>query len=376
MFVSFVTEQFPPNTVGGLGVHCYYLTRSLAKLGDKVEVLTPGEESGMEGFVEVKRLRQFDANYMDFLLAEELQRWGDPSIMTRYLQFNILASALAEGDVVHCHDWLSVLAGALAKNRGKKFVLTMHSTEEGRTGGRGSDVVRKLEHMGGRLADKVITVSDFMKAELVKMKFPEEKIEVVPNGIDMEKFSPRKVERKKLGLPGEPLVLFIGRLDWVKGIDKLILAMSKINHDARLVVLGVGGWEGHLKSLAAEAGVTDRVVFKNEFVSEEERLDLLAAADICCFPSRYEPFGIVALEGMAMGKPVVVGDVGGMKDVVGEAGLKVDPESATDIAKKLDMLLEDEALREELSMKGRKRAGLFDWDEIAKKTKAVYGGAL
>lgn len=372
MFVSFVTEQFPPNTVGGLGVHCWYLTRSLAKFETKVEVLTPGEKSGKDGFVDVKRVRRFDARYMDFMLNEELRRWGDPTIMTKYLQFNLLAGNAAEGDVVHCHDWLSSLAGAIAKDRGKRFVFTMHSTEDGRTGGKGSESVRKLEHMGGRLADRVITVSNAMKRELVGMKFPEEKIRVVYNGIDAEKFSPREVSKPEVNMPEKPLVLFVGRLDWVKGIDTLILAMKKLTQDANLLVLGVGGWESHLRSLAKEVGVQDRVFFKNEFVSEEDRINLIAASDVCCFPSRYEPFGIVALEGMAMAKPVVVGNRGGLPEVVGDSGVKVDPESATDVATELDRLLGDGSLREQLGKQARERSLGFDWDEISKKTKAVY----
>jgi len=372
MSVSFITEQYPPNTVGGLGVHCWYLTRALAKMGEKVEVLTPGEKSGMDGFVNVRRLPRFNANYMDFLLAEELQRWGDPSIMTRYLQFNIMAGALAEHDIVHCHDWLSALAGAIAKDRGKKVVLTMHSTEDGRTGGRGSNIVRRLEHMGGRIADKVITVSQAMKTELINMKFPEENISVIYNGIDLIKFSPKSVSKKEVGFDDKPLVLFIGRLDWVKGIDNLIVAMKKLSKEANLLVLGVGGWEEHLKSLARDVGVEKNVFFKTEFVSEDDRIRLIAASDICCFPSRYEPFGIVALEGIAMGKPTVVGDRGGLREIITDPRLRVDPESATDIATKLDALITDESLRAEAGKWGLKRAKDFSWDAVAKKTKAVY----
>jgi len=180
------------------------------------------------------------------------------------------------------------------------------------------------------------------------------------------------VAKSELGLPDKPLILFVGRLDWVKGVDTLILAMKKITEDANLLVLGVGGWEQHLKSLAKEVGVEKNVIFKNEFVSEDERIRLLAASDICCFPSRYEPFGIVALEGMAMGKPVVVGDRGGLGEVIGDTGVKVNPDSATELAEKLDGLLKDESLRKDMGNAARKRAGLFNWDEIAKKTKAVY----
>lgn len=371
MFASFITEQFPPNTVGGLGVHCHYLTKALAKLGHKIEVLTPGEKSKMEGFVDVKGIKTYKAKYMDFLLSGELRNWGDTSIMTHYLQFNILAGNAAEGEIVHCHDWLSILAGAIAKDRGKRVILTIHSTEKGRMGDQGSETVKQLEKLGGEIADRIITVSEPMRKEIIEIGYPEEKIDVIPNGIDCTRFSPKKVEKEKLGLPDEPIILFIGRLDRVKGIDSLISAMGQLKNSATLLVLGVGGWEGHLKNLAREAGAEDKVIFRNEFVSESERIELIAASDICCFPSRYEPFGIVALEGMAMAKPVIVGNVGGMKDAVGDSAIKVNPDNPNEIAEKLDLLLEDESLREKLSRKARARAESFDWDVVAKKTKRV-----
>jgi glycogen(starch) synthase len=365
MKVGFVAEQFPPETVGGLGTHCKYLTEALKNQGVDVKVAAPYTDK--KNKEEAVRIKRFKAPYLNLLLAEELKNWGDPSLMTGLLQFNILAPhKLSDCDIIHCHDFLSILSLGIAKDLGKKTVLTMHSIEDGRQGVHGgSQIVRGLERMGWELADKVITVSNAMKTDLVRLGYPEERISVIYNGIDTTKYKPKKTKKNT-----RPQILHIGRLDWVKGADTLIRAAAKMEEDCDITILGSGGWEGYLKGLKGELK-TKNIKFMTEFIPEKEKIELIAKSDITVFPSRYEPFGIVALEGMAMGKPTLVGDVGGLREFVPQE-TRFDPGDSDSLAILLDRFCKDKKLREETGKRYREIAEKFSWDEIAKKTKAVY----
>jgi len=295
-------------------------------------------------------------------------------------------------DVVVAHDWLSVMAGVTVKRElGLPLVFHVHSTERGRTLGNGSEVVSSIEHRGGQMADLVITVSYAMKDELIELGFPREKIRVCYNGVDPEKYAPDQVDeatRKKIresyGLKdGDHMILFIGRLVWIKGVDKLIMAMPHVLQkipNAKLVVLGLGDMEEHLKSMAKGLKLEDVVKFRFEFVSEEDRIAYYAACDIAAFPSLYEPFGIVALEAMSMEKPVVVGasGVSGMREIViadgsEQCGYHVNPSDPVDIAWGVVSCLHDQNRKQQLGTNGRKRVlAEFTWDAIAKKTLQTY----
>jgi len=213
------------------------------------------------------------------------------------------------------------------------LVFHVHSTEKGRTLGNGSEVISNLELRGGKTADMVITVSNAMKEELKQLGFPEEKIRVCYNGVDPEKYNPNKVSkreiaqiRQKYGLKEEDLMIFfIGRLVWVKGVDKLVMAMQHVLKEvpnAKLVVVGMGNMQEYLKKLVENLKLQDAVKLRFEFIPEEERIIHYAACDVAVFPSLYEPFGIVTLEAMSMEKPVVVGarGVSGMREIVIPSG--------------------------------------------------------
>ncbi|MBS7654592.1 glycosyltransferase family 4 protein, partial [Candidatus Bathyarchaeota archaeon] len=195
------------------------------------------------------------------------------------------------------------------------FVFHIHSTEQGRTGD-GSDTIKRLERLAADYAERVITVSYAMRDHLASLGYDEKKIRVVYNGIDAEKYSPDKVSyeeimdvRKSLGIgEDEYMILFVGRLTWVKGADTLILAMPEMLRripKAKLVIVGLGEQEDMLRNEVSRLNLKDNVILKYEFLPEDLRIKYYAAADICVFPSKYEPFGIVCAEAMSMGKPVV-----------------------------------------------------------------------
>jgi len=231
-----------------------------------------------------------------------------------------------------------------------------------------------LERLVGKAADNIITVSYAMRDELVSLGYDERKIRVVPNGVDEKKYDPNrenfsaeKVQefRDKIGMKGDPMILFVGRLTNVKGADILTQAMPIILRDvpnAKLVILGKGDQEDILKHLISRLNIQKSVIPRFEFVNEDERMLYYAACDVAVFPSKYEPFGIVCTEAMSMGKPVVVGARGtsGFREQVVPAGpdrcgSHVNPYDPHDIAKFTIELLKDEDLRKKAGQNARKR---------------------
>ncbi len=181
---------------------------------------------------------------------------------------------------------------------------------------------------------------------------------VIPNAVDAKRFKPGAsgtAIRKRYGIrETEPLVLFVGRLVRHKGIEYLLQALRQV--DARLLVVGGGDSAARLKGLASSLGLEEKVDFAGR-VAESEKPEYFAACDVLVLPSvsRLEAFGIAALEAMACGKPVVVSDVPGVREVItdGVEGLLAEPMSPEDIARKIDRLLENSQERERMGLAGR-----------------------
>jgi glycosyltransferase involved in cell wall biosynthesis len=403
--------EYPPKIVGGLGTYAAEITRKFVLQENDVSVFTMNDDEGalptreLWRGIEIHRPLHIDvSDSLPDVIAEDVRRWGRGGIpfFSKILVYNYLSSAKIvnelvrrEGfkyDVLVAHDWLSVISGVTTKRElGLPLVFHVHSTEKGRTLGNGSEVVSSIEHRGGQMADLIITVSNAMKGELIELGFPEAKIRVCYNGVDPDKYSPQQVDEEKrreirarYGLTNDDqMILFIGRLVSVKGVDKLIMAMPHVLQkvsNAKLVVVGLGGMEGHLRNMVKGLKLENAVDFRFEFVPEEERIAHYAACDLAVFPSLYEPFGIVALEAMSMEKPVVVGasGVSGMREIVisdgpEQCGFHVNPNDPVDIAWGIVSSLQDQDRKQRLGVNGRKRVlAEFTWDAIAQKTTQVY----
>lgn len=405
--------EFYPKIVGGLGTYATEISREFVKMGHDVSVFTMNDDSGSlptkevwKG-VEIHRPMHVDMSDAIFdMIVHDIRKWGRGlELFSKLLVYNILSAAKIvneliakdkyQYDIVVAHDWLSTTAGIILKRELKlPFVLHIHSTEKGRTFGDGSETVVAMERKGGRVADAVVTVSHAMKDELLRLGFPPEKIHVCYNGVDTEKYSPdqvsqeRKLEvRMRYGIGEDDLmILFIGRLVPVKGVDKLISAMPLVLKelpDAKLVVVGLGDMYEELQRQVDSLGLREAVKFRTEFIPEEERIAHYAACDVAVFPSFYEPFGIVALEAMSMAKPVVVGASGtsGLKEIVitegpGRCGAHVNPADPMDIARGVVELTRDPERRAEYGKNGRRRALEFTWEAAARRTLEVYEGLL
>jgi len=408
--MAVLVYEYPPKIVGGLGTYAAEITRKFVLLDNDVTVFTMNDDTGslptreLWRGIEIHRPVHIDiSDSLPDVVAEDVKKWGRgiqlfaKLLMYNYLTASKLVNDLVRGedfkyDIVIAHDWLSVIAGtAIKRELGLPFVFHVHSTEKGRTLGHGSDVIYNIELRGGQLADIIVTVSNAMRDELITLGFPAEKIRVIYNGVDPQKYSMQQVSKEKIfelrqnyGLKDDDLmILFLGRLVWVKGVDKLVGAMPHVLRkipNAKLVVVGLGEMRDYLEKMVQNLKLQDVVKFRFEFLPEEERIAHYAACDMAVFPSVYEPFGIVALEAMSMEKPVVVGasGVSGMREIVipagpDQCGFHVNPNDPPDIAWGIINTLQDPQRRVQLGQNGRKRVlQEFTWDIIAKRTVQVY----
>jgi len=394
--------------VGGLGTYAEYITREFISLGQDVTVFTlnPGNLKTREVIkgVEIHRPLIADAsNVFPMFVIDDLKRWGtNIRLFNDIFIYNILsATKFINGimrkekchfDVVCVHDWLSSIAGIITKNETEVPVaFHVHSTEWGRSGGKGSQVVSHLEWAMGQAADRIVTVSHAMREDLTRHGWPRSKISVVWNGVDPKRYNPdscnpKDVEkiREKYGVrPDERMVLFLGRLTWVKGVRNLVQAMPLVLKEypkTKLVILGKGEEQRDVVETAARLGVESSVRCCFEFVPEEERILHYAAADLCVFPSIYEPFGIVSLEAMSMAKPIVVGAKGvvGFKEQVissgpEQNGVHIDGNSPEDIAWGIKLVLSDMDRAKKWGENGRRRVlQYFTWRKAAEQTLQIY----
>jgi len=408
MKIAYFVDEFPPFFRGGLGTYAMEMTRKLVRLGHDVTVFSRNvgrapTRDVWDG-IEVHRPILVDlAEILPFIVPEDVRSWPPEGrrFFAETLCYNILSASklvnvLVEQekrsfDVIVSHDWLSAPAGMIASEILKKpFIFHVHSTEQGRAGD-GSSTIKAIEKLAGEFATIIITVSYAMRDELVRLGYDESKIRVVYNGIDPEKYNPTRVKkdevaglRAHLGIgDDEFMILFVGRLTWVKGADSLMRAMPMILEEvpnAKLVILGVGEQEGLLRHLISSLQLANRVILVNRYVSEAERILFYAACDVAVFPSRYEPFGIVCTEAMAMAKPVVVGARGtsGLREQVipsgdGICGAHINPDDPNDIAKFVVLILKDEELRRKMGQNARNRVlSQFTWDKVARDTISIY----
>jgi glycosyltransferase involved in cell wall biosynthesis len=412
--MAVLVYEYPPKIVGGLGTYAAEITRKFVLMDNDVTVFTMNDDEGslptreIWRGIEIHRPQHIDiSDSLPDVVAEDIKKWGRGAQMfSKILVYNYLsASKLVnelirkEGikyDIVIAHDWLSAIGGITVKREmGLPLAFHVHSTEKGRTLGNGSEVVSNIELHCGMAADLIVTVSYAMKDELTKLGFPKDKIQVCYNGVDPQKYNPETVNAEQIkkirayyGIKDDELViLFIGRLVGVKGVDKLIMAMPHVlqkTPKAKLVIVGLGDLQEYLANLVKATKMEAYVKLRFDFVPEEERILHYAACDVAVFPSLYEPFGIVVLEAMSMEKPVVVGGAGvsGMREIVvccGEeqCGYHVNPTDPADIAWGINNTIESPEKMKWLGKNGRKRVlSEFTWDKVAERTLEVYEKVL
>lgn len=375
--------EYPPVSVGGLASHVYDLTRAMAQQGDEIHLITRGdagtpEYENVHG-VHVYRVNPFRVSSTDFVT------WVMQLNLAMLERAITLMQDLPEVDLVHAHDWLVTYVAKVLKHSYKlPLIATIHATEWGRHNGLHNDMQRHISDIEWWLTYeswRVICCSYYMQGQLKHIfQLPEDKMRVIPNGVDPEKLRPdpqSKVSREQYAAPQEKIVYYMGRLVPEKGVQVLIEAIPKVLHyhpATKFIIAGTGPFENELKQRAAQLGIANRIYFVG-YVNDQTRNSLYHFADVAVFPSLYEPFGIVALEAMAAKTPVVVSDNGGLGEIVehGVNGMKAYTGNANSLADNILHFLMDPVSAKKI----RERAyqdvvNKYDWSGIAKQTRQVY----
>ncbi|MEY4173352.1 MAG: hypothetical protein RI900_517, partial [Actinomycetota bacterium] len=370
--------EYPPLVVGGIATHVEGLATALARAGHEVVVISlahPDEPA--ERVIDGVRV----------LRADTALPWlpeHNPVARTASANHQLAqCAARLDGwrpDVVHAHDWtVAWAADTLKALFSVPMVATVHATERGRHGGHVPmgvpGEINSVEWWLTYQAREVIGCSGFMVREVIDgFDLPPDKVHLVPNGVDVAKW---RTEPLVDGTVREPLVVAWGRIQYEKGFQVLASAMGSLRHrvpGVRCVIAGRGSYLPELQTHLDMEGVGDLVHLAG-FVPDDELRELLRRAACVVIPSLYEPFGIVALEGMAAGAPTVVARTGGLAEIVdgSGAGLLFEPGNPHDLADRVADVLHQPLLADELR---HNAAALlqrtYTWDAIADATVSVY----
>jgi len=391
--VDLLTREYPPEVYGGAGVHVAELVKALRL---DIDVLVrcfglPRDEQGVYAY----------------LVPPQLTR-ANPSLATLGVDLQMAQDA-GGADLVHSHTWYANGAGQIAQLlHGIPHVVTAHSLEPLRPWkaeqlGGGYRVSSAIESSAFRAADAIIAVSHGMRRDILR-SYPfldEQRVSVVHNGIDLQKWKP--VENtdllRSLGIdPERPSVVFVGRITRQKGLPFLLRAAAKLPKDVQLI-LCAGAPDTPEILAEVQAGVAELqkertgVVWIEEILSQPDLSAVLTAATTFVCPSVYEPLGIVNLEAMACGAPVVGTATGGIPEVVDEGvtgrlvpieqaddgtGTPLNPQKfVDDLARILTEVLSDPEAAGAMGAAGRARAERdFGWHAISERTQEIYRSVL
>jgi D-inositol-3-phosphate glycosyltransferase len=390
---------------GGMNVYVREIARELAARGIEVDVFTRWREPGDPQIQELApgaRVIHIPSGPIRYIRKMEVyDRIGQfTSSVLEYVDAHGLAY-----DLIHSHYWLSAVVARELSARWELPTVHMSHTlglvklevsdEEPDAE---SDIRVEIERRAVRQSSAVVAASEIEADELLRLYDADaSKLNVVPCGVDTDQFRPqRQVDaREALGRDQcERLVLFVGRIEQIKGIDVLLDALGllfKRRPDLRgeVCLLVVGGALDpgddapetekvkELRRMVHQHRMEDSVDFVGSV--DQQRLALwYSAADVCAVPSLTESFGLVALESMACGTPVVATRVGGLQTVVedGESGLLVPPGDHAALAEAIEQVLMDHRLRMHLAHGARERAEGFTWHRVGDGIEAVYDRAL
>ncbi len=384
--------EFPPHVVGGLGKHVADLAPALAEHGLEVHVITPGLRGGaaVEQLCDgatVYRVPMTDTidSYPNIIALsqasnQQLERKGYE-----------LAAELGGFDIIHGHDWLVAYASVALKYALKRpLIVTVHSMEHGRMQGALSNeqsvAINGTEWWLTYESWRVITVSNYMAQQVHKFfTVPFDKLDVIYNGVQLPQTiamsdRERASFRALYAQPEQQIVYYVGRLVHEKGVQVLIQAAPQIVEqmpNVKFVIAGTGVFLDELRMLAHKYNVSEQFVFTG-FIADDVRDKLYQVADVAVFPSLYEPFGIVALEAMAYGCPVVASETGGLAEFVRphQTGILTRCGDADSLAWGiLHSLMRPDWTAERAHNASDMVKREFTWERIAAQTASTYGHA-
>lgn len=391
--------EYPPIKNGGLGVACMGLTRELISLGVEVIFVLPHEQDvvgdhrflfGSQYVTPPVRVRTVEGIALAPYLSSASKIWGymadgtpryyDRSLIEEVHRYAAAAAVIAKEedfDMIHAHDWTSYLAGIAAKEvSGKPCVLHVHATSFDQAGGSNVDPeIYKIESEAFKEADHIITVSNFTKQLIVdKHAVDPSKVEVVHNGID--RFDPPRLVPvlTELKAAGKRIVLFHGRLTLQKGPDYFVRAARRVvdvDPNVIFIISGKGDMEHQIMQLVGQLGLSSNVKFVGA-LWDEERDRMYQSVDLFVMPSVSEPFGIVALEALSHGTPVLVSKQSGVSEVLAHV-LKADFWDIEELANKILATLRYDTLHRQLSTYGKDESRFLTWNRAAKKVSELFG---
>ncbi len=360
---------------GGSADVAYRLSKELAKRGHEVTIYTSDHELGQEYISSIPAVRVHAAR--TWLSSANL--FVAPGIMKKAKE------ETRHFDIIHMHGYRTfqnIVVAHYARQYNIPYVLQAHGSLT--TFFHHGWLKRTFDALGGyrilRDASKVIAVAGIEVEHYKSMRIDENKIKIIPNGIDLSEFDnlPRKgIFKRKYGLDDKQrIILYLGRIHQIKGLDLLAKAYADIarsSKDTKLVISGPDtGYLSHLKRLVADLGISDRVLFTGPLYGQE-KLQAYVDADVYTLPSSYEIFGITILEALACGTPVVVTDRCGIADIINrQAGLVV-PYDTDRLRHALLQMLSDDKMRRQFGQSGKLLVReQFNWEKIAEQFEHVY----
>ncbi len=371
---------------GGMNVYVRQLASALGELGMKIDIFTR-EHSDVPNRVETigsnVRVIHINVGEPDAHLDELYDLL--PDFLEQLNKFR--EEEGLEYDVVHSHYWLSSWVGReLSQELAIPHVVTFHTLSlikmQSRAGEEEQSERSVIETKVIATADRIIAFSPHERDAMARLYAADaNKITLVPCGVDLEVFRPlnQKAVRSSLGLNGEKILLYVGRVEPIKGLDLLVETAAQMDSEdgVRMIVVGAdvnGDREmDRVRQLAREKDLEDKI----DFVGQVDHDDLplyYNAADVCVVPSYYESFGLVALESMACGTPVVATRVGGLSTIIhhGRTGYLKSWRCPEAFANSVEMIISSNGLQQSMGEAARKRAEGMGWDNAAALISVEY----
>jgi len=360
--------EFPPHYLGGLGIACCDLIKSLSYHEIDIIFLLPYRHSVSINRCVMLHPRKniIDGNclYTDQLMKN----------VNEFAQFAVSKAHEYSFDIIHAHEWMSFPAAIQVKKYAQKpLVIHFHATEFDRKAGKHlNKEILAIESYGARYADKVIAVSEYTKRIIIEQyAINADKIAVIHNAPPLSLYEEEPQQRaiKQWG----PVILFLGRLTAQKGPDYFIAAAQRVldyRNDVTFIITGDGDMMPALVQYAYRIGILDKILFTG-FLQGAALRRMYQLADIYVMPSISEPFGLTALEAMYHGLPIIISENAGVTEIAKDC-IVVNVHDIKQVAHAILMLLENSSLRVTMGARGRKLVKKLHWHHVAKQFIELY----